>query len=153
MAIQPVLHRPSLGYSMDTFMTTFKVSPEVKQGLVFGVRMPARPELCGIKTNFCGAFAADVVDECECAEALTQARKDALPFEDQGLLVTLQSALKIQVVGHEHESKEVVEGKLYDFLSWQVEEVHVCTNEEAIREDQFCDVCDCKRVLRIVTKP
>ena len=121
-------------------MTTFKVSPEYREGVFRGVRMPEKPHW----------GEADMQEKEEYEYNLAQARKDALPFEDQELVEDLlMKHINPNPQGRYLQPQE----QLYSSLSWEVEEVHVCTNEEAIREDQFCDVCDCKRVLRIVTKP
>ena len=101
---------------------THPVSPEYREGVLYGVRIP--------ETETDKVYCIDVVLPCtepwedcachnykkRCDAALAQARKDALPFEDQDAARIL---LRVEVNLWENDPKE----QPYSSISWEVNEV------------------------------
>lgn len=113
-------------------MTTFQVSPEYREGVLYGVRMPL--DIYSMRKQY--------------DQALAQARKDALPFEDQEEAKWLLGDALWNSEGN------AIEG-LYSSLSWEVSEVEISIGavQSGFSDNIAAEIIQYKKVLRIVTKP
>lgn len=132
-------------------MTTRFVSPEYRNGLVYGVKMPVKPNV----------WRESPGDQEAYESALAQARKDGLLFEDQ-------VAIKRLLVKHNQCWEAIPEGsrflnlkeEFYLEISFEVSEVkqvrRLGSNDEWRQVGGFSGAdmeYEYRTALRIVTKP
>ena len=104
-------------------------------------------------SKYTQAFIADPIVAYN--SALAQARKDALPFEDQKRVEDVLIMHLVQNDKYNGEDDMMKDGKLYSSLSWEVEELHLCGSaclSPCSDSGMYC-ANPTKHLLRIVTKP